>query len=157
MLLYCRSFKSQTRYIEATLVFILKWKKLKFLTCKNLLLYQDCFGKQGSKIHFTAVAVCSLQSFGTLSTVNFSIMANKALVGQTTGTLCAFETIIVPGFIFVVNHTGSSSKSCNRILAASTLLGNTLLVAVNTVKLILYSCEALPTQLLLAVGANETL
>lgn len=85
-------------------------------------------------------------------------MANKALVGQTTGTLCAFETIIVPGFIFVVNHTGSSSKSCcNRILAASTLLGNTLLVAFNTVKLILHSCEALPTQLLLAVGANETL
>lgn len=112
VLLCCRSFKSQTQYIEATLVFILKWKKLKFVTCKNLLLYQDCFGKQGSKIHFTAVAVCSLQSLGTLSTVNFSIMANKALVGQTTGTLCAFETIIMPGFIFVVDHTGSSSKSC---------------------------------------------
>lgn len=84
-------------------------------------------------------------------------MANKALVGQATGTPGAFETVIVPGLIFVVNHTGSSSKSCDRILAASTLLGNTFLVAFNTVELILYSREALPTQLLLAVGANETL
>lgn len=109
MLLYCRSFKSQTQYIAANLVLTLKWKKLKFSTCKNLLFYQDCLGKQGFKIHLTSV---HLQSFGTLSTINFSIMANKALVGQTTGTLCAFETVIVPGFIFVVNHTGSSSKSC---------------------------------------------
>lgn len=154
MLLYCRSFKSQTQYIEAKLVLTLKWKKLKFSTCKNLLFYQDCLGKQGFKIHLTSA---HLQSFGALSTINFSIMANKALVGQTTGTLCAFETVIVPGFILVVNHTGSSSKSCNRILASSTLLGNTLLVAFNAVKLILHSCEALPTQLLLAVGANETL
>lgn len=112
---------------------------------------------QGSTIHFTAVAVCSLQPLGTISTVNFSIMANKALVGQTTGTLCAFETIIMPGFIFVVNHTGSSSKSCNRILAASTLLGDTLLVAFDTVEVVLHGCEALPAQWLLAVGANETL
>lgn len=132
-------------------------EKGKILNMQNLHLYQDYFEKQAFKIHFIVVAVCSLQSFGTLSTVNFSIMANKALVGQTTGTLCAFETIIVPGFIFVVNHTGSSSKSCNRILAASTLLGNAFLVALNTVKLILYGCEALPTQLLLAVGANEAL
>lgn len=155
MLLYFRSFKSQTQYIEAKLVLTLKWKKLKFSTCKNLLFYQDCLGKQVFKIHLTSA---HLQSFGALSTINFSIMANKALVGQTTGTLCAFETVIVPGFILVVNHTGSSSKSCcNRILASSTLLGNTLLVAFNAVKLILHSCEALPTQLLLAVGANETL
>lgn len=56
--------------------------------------------------------VCSLVSFGTLGTVNLSVMANKALVGQATGTPCAFETVIVPGLIFVVNHTGSSSKSC---------------------------------------------
>lgn len=132
-------------------------EKGKTLNMQNLHLYQDYFEKRGFKILFKSLAVCSLQSFGTLSTVNFSIMANKALVGQTTGTLCAFETVIMPGFIFVVNHTGSSSKSCNRILAASTLLGNTFLVALNTVKLILYSCKTLPTQLLLAVGANETL
>lgn len=50
-----------------------------------------------------------------------------------------------------------TQHTCNRILASSTLLGNTLLVAFNAVKLILHSSEALPAQLLLAVGANETL
>lgn len=109
MLLYCKISKSQTQYIEANLVLTLKRKKLKLSTCKNLLFYQGCLGKQGFKIHLTSA---HLQSFGTLSTINFSIMANKALVGQPTGTLCAFETVIVPGLIFIVNHTGSSSKSC---------------------------------------------
>lgn len=36
MLSCCRSFKSQTWYIQAILVcFMLKWKKVKFLTCKT--------------------------------------------------------------------------------------------------------------------------
>lgn len=99
-------------YLGYFSLFYAQTEKGKILNMQNLHLYQDYFEKQAFKIHFIVVAVCSLQSFGTLSTVNFSIMANKALVGQTTGTLCTFETIIVPGFIFIVNHTGSSSKSC---------------------------------------------
>lgn len=47
--------------------------------------------------------------------------------------------------------------TCNRILAASALLGDTLLVAFDTVEVVLHGCEALPAQRLLAVGANETL
>lgn len=56
-----------------------------------------------------------------------------------------------PQKLHLIQHT------CNRILAASALLGNALLVAFDTVKLVLHSCEALPPELLLAVGANETL
>ena len=67
------------------------------------------------------------------------------------GDCCSDLKHPLPSKLHLIQHT------CNRILAASTLLGNTLLVAFDTVKLILYSCEALPAQLLLAVGANETL
>lgn len=85
---------------------------------------------------------------GTVSTVNLLIMIDKAPVSQRTGTLGTLETIIVPGLAFMADHTGSFSKPCNGVLAASTLLGNKCLVAIDTVELILHSSEALPTNLL---------
>lgn len=47
MLLYCRSFKSQTQYIEANLVLTLKWKKVKILNMQKPALLPGLFGKAG--------------------------------------------------------------------------------------------------------------
>lgn len=56
---------------------------------------------------------------------------------------------------FVAHHIGASSKACNGVLAAVTLLSHKRLVAIHTVELVLYRSEALSTQLLCAGGTHK--
>lgn len=85
------------------------------------------------------------------------ILKDKTLVSQWDGAFFAVETIIMPGSPFVADHVGAFPEACDGVLAATTLLGNKVLVTIHTIEGVVHSREPLAAQLLRASGTHKAL
>lgn len=98
-----------------------------------------------------------LQLLSTIRAVNLLVLKDKTLVSQWDGAFFAVETIIMPGSTFIADHVGAFPKTCDRVLAATTLLGNKVLVTINAIEHVFHSREPLATKLLRASSTHKTL